>query len=55
MALPISTTPTLKGKEAKRFLKKAKANEKRFASKKDVLRAIHIFTSVYKNNGQFFR
>jgi len=43
MALPIKTTPTLREKEARDFVKKDKANEKKCAPRKEVLRAIKSF------------
>jgi hypothetical protein len=36
MALPIRTTPTLTGKQAKRFLAEIKANEKKKVSQEEL-------------------
>jgi hypothetical protein len=48
MAIPIGTTPVLRGKEAEEFEKKALANQKRRASKKEVEKAAKAFISMIK-------
>jgi hypothetical protein len=50
MANPISCTPTLKGKEAELFHKKALENRNRVAPKKDVMRAVRIYKAIMKNS-----
>ena len=55
MAIAISKTPTLKGKEAVKFQKRANANRRKFAPVKDVERAVSTFISVLnKQDKQFF-
>ena len=49
MAIPISSTPTLKGKEARIFVDKANENEKKIASSTEVKEAVKIFCEVMKN------
>jgi len=50
MALPISGTPTLRGKDAERFRRMERRNRKRCAPRKEVEEAVKIFCSVIKNN-----
>ena len=49
MAIVISKTPTLKGKEAQKFQKIASANRKRTASKRELRTAVSAFVSVIEN------
>ncbi len=48
MAIPISKTPILSGKEAEIFQKKAFFNTRNSAPKKEVEEAARIFISVVK-------
>ena len=49
-ALPWAETPTMTEAEAKKFIRKAKRNEKRCAPKKEVEKAIKIFCDIMKNS-----
>ena len=46
MALPISATPVLKGKEALKFAAQEIKNRKKFAPLKDVREAVMTFADV---------
>lgn len=50
MALPIAPTPTLKGKDAKRFLKLAKENETKMASKEELDACVKAYLAVVRND-----
>ena len=50
MATKIAPTPVLKGKEAERFWKEELQNRTKYASLKDVRKAVMIYLSVVKNN-----
>ena len=54
MAIAISKTPTLRGKEADKFQKRANANNQKCASKKEVSEAINTFVSVLKKQDRRF-
>ncbi len=54
MAIVISKTPTLKGKEAEKFQKRANANKNKCAPKKDVERAVNTFISVIEKQDKHF-
>ena len=53
MATVIAATPTLRGKEADDFEKKANENLTKCADRKTVLRALKTFEGVAKNGGWF--
>lgn len=54
MAIAISKTPTLRGKEAEKFRRSAALNSKRSASKKEVEKAVNTFASVLKTQDKHF-
>jgi hypothetical protein len=54
MAIAISKTPTLTGKEAEKFQRLANANKHKRASKKEVREAVDAFVSIVKNQRNRF-
>jgi len=49
-ALPIAATPIMTEKEAKKFIRQAKLNEKKCVSKKEITKAVKLFCTIIKNS-----
>jgi|WetSurMetagenome_2_1015567.scaffolds.fasta_scaffold350945_2 hypothetical protein len=54
MSLPISVTPTLFGKEARKFIKLAKENETKKLPKEEVENCLKTFRKVSLKNPNIF-
>jgi hypothetical protein len=53
MSLPISGTPTLRGKEADRFRRQANRNRNKCAPIKEVRKAVKLYCDVMRNSKLF--